>query len=188
MALRDVNLIATDILERRYLLRHLFLWCGGLIAVVALMMGLTMYQARIFSAVKQAPSNGINHRGILTAVTDEIKKGQQELNIALQERAQLVAMTAMTRSYSSVMAKLADTMNDKTWLQQLALDAGRDRVVRLKLAGSSVSQESLGDFIQRLSGDPMFRGVVLKSAQESETKASGGSVVQFLIECDIAER
>jgi len=188
MALRDVNLIATDILERRYLLRHLFMWCGGLIAVVALMMGIYAYQSRIFYAAKQDPSNGKNYSAVLTTVTDEIKKGQQERNIALQERAQLVALTAAQRPYSSVMAKLAETMNDQTWLQQLALDAGHGRLALLKLAGSSVSHASLGDFIQRLSGDPMFRGVVLKSSQESETRISGGSLVQFQIECDIVGR
>ena len=157
--------------------------------MVALMMGIYAYQARIFYAAKQDPSNGKNHSAVLTtAVTDETKKGQQELNIALQERAHLVALTAAQRPCSSVMAKLAETINDQTWLQQLALDAGRDRLARLKLAGSSVSHESLGDFIQRLSGDPMFRGVVLKSAQESEARISGGSLVQFQIECDIVGR
>lgn len=188
MALRDVNLIAADILERRYVLRHLFMWCGGLIAVAALMMGIYAYQSRIFYAVKQDPSNGKNHSAVLTAAVSEIKKGQQEMNIALQERAQLDAMTARQRSYSSVMAKLAETMNDQTWLQQLALDASRDRLARLKLSGSSVSHESLGDFMQRLSSDPMFRNVILKSAQESEKRISGGSLVQFQIECDIVGR
>jgi Tfp pilus assembly protein PilN len=188
MALRDVNLIAADILERRYVLRHIFMWCGGLIAVFALMIGIYAYQTRIHDAAKRDLSNAGNPSAVLAGVVGEIKKGQQELNIALQERALLGAMTAMQRSYSSVMAKLAEIMNDQTWLQQLALDAGRDRLARLKLAGSSVSHESLGDFMQRLSSEPMFRGVVLKSAQGSETRLSGGSLVQFQIECDIVGR
>jgi Tfp pilus assembly protein PilN len=185
MALRDVNLIAADILERRYALRHLFIWCGGLIAAAALMMGIYAYQVRIHDAAKRDLPNMGNPSAVLTTVTGEIKKGQQDLNTALQERAQLGAMTAVQRSYSSVMAKLAEIMNDQTWLQQLALDVGRDRVACLKLSGSSVSHESLGDFMQRLSSDPMFRGVVLKSAQESEARSSGGSLVQFQIECNI---
>jgi Tfp pilus assembly protein PilN len=188
MALRDVNLIATDILVRRFTFRHLFMWCGGLIAVAALMAGIYVYQTRIHAAAKRDLLNTGNPSAVLSILNGKIKKGQQELNIALQERTQLGAMTAMQRSYSSVMAKLAEIMNDQTWLQQLALEAGRDHTAHLKLAGSSVSHESLGDFMQRLSNDPLFRNVVLKSAQESETKSSGGSLVQFLIECDIPER
>jgi Tfp pilus assembly protein PilN len=188
MALRDVNLIATDILERRYTLRHLFMWCGSLIAVAALMMGIYAYQGRIVSVARQDSSNGNNSSAALTMVTGEINKVQRELNISVQERAQLGAITAMRRSYSSVMAKLAETMNNQTWLQQLAMDASRDRTAHLMLAGSSFSNEFLGDFMQRLSNDPLFRNIVLKSAQELETKGSVGSVVQFQIECDIVER
>jgi Tfp pilus assembly protein PilN len=188
MALRDVNLIAADILERRYLLRHLFIWCGGLIAVAALMTGIYAYQTRIHDAARRDLSNAGNPSAVLAAEVGEIKKEQRELTIALQERAQLVALTAVQRPGSSVMAKLAEIMNDQTWLQQLALDAGPGRLSRLKLAGSSVSHDSLGDFMQRLSSDPMFRGVVLKSAQESETSMPRGGPVQFQIECDIAGR
>ena len=188
MALRDVNLIAVDILERRYTLRHLVLWCGSLIAVAALTLGLYAYQTRIHDAAKRELLNAADPGVILTAMTSEMKKGQQELAVALKQRDQLVAMSALQRSYALVMAKLAQIMNDQTWLQQLVLETGRDRVTRLKLAGSSLSHDFLGDFMQRLSSDPLFGSVVLKSAQESEIRLSGGSSVQFQIDCDIAGR
>ena len=59
--------------------------------------------------------------------------------------------------------------------------------MHLGLLGFSHSHEALGIFIQRLSGEPMFRLVVLKSAQESKDQLSGSAPVQFQIECDIAK-
>jgi Tfp pilus assembly protein PilN len=188
MALRDINLIAADIIERRYLLRHLFLWCGGMVAVAVLMIGIYQYQIRIHYAAKQDVTDGRNLSAALATMVDESKKVERELNIALGERSQFGALTAKLRPYSSVIAKLAEIMNTQTWLQQLALETGRDQTVHGKLSGFSNSHETLGDFIQRLSSEPLFRSVVLKFAQESEARISGGSPVQFQIECDVAGR
>ncbi len=188
MALREINLIAADIMERRYLLRHLFLWCGGLIAVATVMIGVHHYQTRIHHAAEQDLSAGSSLTAALAAAVNESKQEERELAIVLAERGQFDALTARIRSYSKVIAKLAEIMNTRTWLQQLALDTGRDQTVHVKLGGFSRTHETLGDFIQRLSGEPLFRNVVLKLAQESEARTSGGSPVQFQIECDIAGR
>jgi Tfp pilus assembly protein PilN len=188
MALREINLIAADIIARRQLVRHLFLWCGGFLAVAVLMSGIYQYQTRIHYAAKQDLADGRNLSAALAMMVGESKKEQRELTIALGERSQFDALTAKLRPYSSVIATLAEIMNTQTWLQQLALDTGRDRTVHMKLSGFSSSHENLGDFIQRLSREPLFKGVILKLAQESEVRISGGSPVQFQIECDVAGR
>jgi Tfp pilus assembly protein PilN len=188
MALRDINLIAADIIERRYLLRHVFIWCGGLVAVAVLMIGIYLYQTRIHYAANQDLTDGRKLSAALAAIVNESKKEERDLIIALGERGQFDALTAKLRPYSSVIARLAEIMNTQTWLQQLALETGRDQTVHVKLSGFSNSHDNLGDFIQRLSGEPLFRNVALKLAQESEARISGGSTVQFQIECDIAGR
>jgi Tfp pilus assembly protein PilN len=123
----------------------------------------------------------------LTRIVGDIRKEQKELNLARREQVQLVALIEQRRSYSSVLAKLADVMNNQTWLQQLAFNSAQDRTLHLSLMGFSHSHEALGTFIQRLSGEPMFRLVVLKSAQKSQDNLSGSAPVQFQIECDIAK-
>jgi Tfp pilus assembly protein PilN len=188
MALRDINLIPGEILERRSLIRHLLLWLGSLVVVAALIMAAHGYQNRMVSGETQN-RQGVRKdlAAVLSRTVGDIRKEQQALNLALREQAQLVALIEQRRSYSSVLAKLADVMNDQTWLQQLAFNTAQDRTLHLGLAGFSHSHETLGTFIQRLSAEPMFRLVVLKSAQESADKRSGAAPVQFQIECDIAK-
>jgi Tfp pilus assembly protein PilN len=187
MALRDINLIAADIMDRRYLLRHLVLWSSGLVAVAILMVGIHHYQTRIHEAAKQDLAAGINLRAALARMVDESKKEERELTVALGERGQFGSLTDKFRPYSAVIATLAEIMNSETWLQQLALETDRERTVHVRLMGFSGSHEALGDFMQRISRETLFTSVVLKIAQESEARVEGGQV-QFQIECTVAGR
>jgi len=186
--MRDINLIPDEILERRSLIRHLLLWLSSLVVVAALIMAAHGYQNRMVSGETQNRQGARKDLAATLARTvGDIRKEQMALNLARREQVQLVALIEQRRSYSSVLAKLADVMNDQTWLQQLAFNTAQDRTLHLSLMGFSHSHEALGTFIQRLSGEPMFRLVVLKSAQESADKLSGSAPVQFQIECDIAK-
>ncbi len=188
MAVRDINLIPEEILERRSLIRHLLLWLSSLVVVAALIMAAHVYQNRIvYGETQNRQGAGKDLATALTRTVGDIGKEQKALNLTLRERLQLGALIEHRRSYSSVLAKLADVMNDQTWLQQLAFNTAPDRTLHLGLMGFSYSHETLGTFIQRLSGEPMFRLVVLKSAQESKDQLSGSAPVQFQIECDIAK-
>jgi Tfp pilus assembly protein PilN len=186
MAVRDINLIPGEILERRTLVRRLLLWLSILVVVVALVMAAIGYQKRIvYGETQNRQGAQKGQAAVLAKIVGEIRKEQKELDIARREHVQLSALIEQRQSYSSVLAKLADVMNDQTWLQQLAFNTNPDRTLHLSLTGFSHSHETLGTFIQRLSGEPTFRQVVLKSAQESEDKLSGAAPVQFQIECDI---
>jgi Tfp pilus assembly protein PilN len=186
--MRDINLIPDEILERRSLIRHLLLWLSSLVVVAAFIMAAHGYQNRMVSGETQNRQGARKDlAAALTRTVGDIRKEQMGLNLARREQVQLVALIEQRRSYSSVLAKLADVMNDQTWLQQLAFNTAQDRTLHLGLTGFSHSHETLGTFIQRLSGEPMFRLVVLKSAQESADKSSGSAPVQFQIECDIAK-
>lgn len=187
MVLRDINLVPAETLERRYLIRHVLLWLSSLVAVVVLLMGVYVYQSRVVYR-ETLNRQGVNEdlKADLARTTGDIMKAQNALNLTIRERVQLEALIEHRLSHSSVLAKLAEIMNDQTWLQQFAFDTGMDGKFHLRLMGFSSSHATLGTFIQRLSGEPMFRLVVLKSAQESEDKLSGSAPVQFQIECDIA--
>jgi len=188
MALRDVNLIPAEILERRSLIRHLLLWLTSLVVVAALSMAVHGYQSRMVYGETQNRQGAIKDRAAAIArLVGDIRKEQKELDLARREQTRLSALIEQRRSYSAVLAKLADIMHDETWLQQLSFTTAPDRTVHVGLLGFSHSHEALGIFIQRLSGEPMFRLVVLKSAQELKDQLSGSAPVQFQIECDIAK-
>ena len=188
MAVRDINLIPGEILERRSLIRHLLLWLSSLVVVAALIMATHGYQNRMVSGeTENRQGAGKDLAAAFTSTLGNIQKEQKALDLARREQVHLFTLIEQRLSYSSVLAKLADVMNDQTWLQQLAFNTAQDRTLHLGLIGFSHSHETLGTFIQRLSGEPMFRLVVLKSAQESADKLSGFAPVQFQIECDIAK-
>lgn len=188
MALREINLIPGEILERRGLIRHLLCWLSGLVLVSAFMMALHGYQDRIVYGEGQSQQGQQKEPSAdLTRIVGDIQKEQKELDLARREQLQLGALIEQRRPYSSILAKLSDLMNDQTWLQQLASNINQDGTLHLSLLGFSHSHEALGRFIQRLSGEPTFRQVVLKSAQETKDRLSGSASVQFQIECDIAK-
>ena len=188
MAVRDINLIPGEILERLSLIRHLLLWLCCLVLVAAFIMAAQVYQKRMVYWETQDRQGAIKDvEATLARLAGDIRKEQKELNFARREQLQLAALIEQRRSYPSVLAKLADIMNDQTWLQQLAFNTASDRTLHLGLTGLSYSHEALGTFIQRLSSEPMFRLVVLKSVQESKEQLSGSTLVQFQIECDIAK-
>jgi Tfp pilus assembly protein PilN len=188
MALRDINLIPGETLERRSLIRHLLLWISILIVVVVLIMVARMLQSRMVNgetSYRQAARKDL--AVALTRIVGDIRKEQKELDLAHRERVQFGVLVEQRQSYSSVLAKLTDVMNDQTWLSQLIFDSTPDHGLHLRLMGFSHSHEALGTLMQRLSGERMFRLVVLKSAQESTDQHSGFAPVQFQIECDVAK-
>ncbi len=186
MVLRDINLITDDILERRYLLRHLVIWGSSILAVLVLAAAVYGYGIRVHYAAQQDLADGNNFTATLAAMVSEVNREQGKLNTALREMSQIGALIGLQRPYSSILARLTEIMNAQTWLQLLVLDTNREGTVRLKLLGHSLSQEHLGEFIQQLSRDPRFRGVVLKYAQKSDGQVYGESAVQFQIECEIS--
>jgi hypothetical protein len=96
--------------------------------------------------------------------------------------------------YSLVLLKLGDMMNGYTWLTRLDIQTGKNTEgdVDLKLTGFSFHNEELGDFINRLSSDPVSKAVLLKYAKESKMELPGQSLdepvrlIQFQIDCRIA--
>jgi Tfp pilus assembly protein PilN len=100
--------------------------------------------------------------------------------------------------YSRIFEKLADLMNEYTWLTQLSIESGKDsgkeddRDAYLKLNGFSFSNEELGNFLNQLSREPMFKAVVLKHALEIKKEQSKQyprglkKAIKFIIECNIS--
>lgn len=125
---------------------------------------------------------------------NEIRLIQVELDRMRQEQAGLENIT-LAAPYSQIFAKLADIMNEDTWLSQLTIESGREEEssIRLKLTGFSFSADELGSFLQQLTNEPLFREVVLQSARENVnsqfSKGSGKAVrvIQFNIECKISK-
>lgn len=194
MALREINLIPDEIQARRDLLRHLCFWTGCLVISLTLIWSFHFYQASVLQAKERKVAKLKARHKHLGAKIDEIKRMQGELNRLKQQQASLETV-ARSEPYSRVFAKLADIMNKHTWLTQLTIDSGKDKEAEasLKLTGFSFSNDELGNFLNRLSSEAMFKTVVLQHAKEYEMSPSNRNVrkpvrlIQFHIELNISK-
>ncbi len=192
MALREINLIPADIQNRRYLQRHLSFWTGCLVLSLALIFGFFFYQKHVVLAEKSAFGNLQDTHTHLGLRIQEIKRIQEELE-KLDQQQSVLRTIIRGPICSRVLWKLDDIMNESTWLTMLSTDDNRktERGASLKLSGFSFSNEELGNFLNRLTGESMFKAVVLKYAQETTLtqpdRNAGEAVkaVKFEIECEL---
>ena len=174
MALREINFIPIEIVARRTLLRHLFFWTGCIVVSLGLIWGFHFSHEHALKSKKRTVTTLKEMHTNLGAKIDEIKLIRDELDRLNQKQAGLQTITR-NESYSRIFAKLADIMNEATWLSQVALDSGvqaepeAEVETSLRLSGFSLSAEELGDFLTQLSNEAMFKNVVLRRATESET-------------------
>jgi Tfp pilus assembly protein PilN len=192
MALREINLTPSEILARREFLRHLGFWAGCLLISLSLIWGFYFLQDYTLLAKRRKVAELKKMHLNLGAKIDEIKVMRAELNSLRQEQSGLENITS-NKPYSRIFAELSDLINEHTWLTQLNIDSGleEEATANLKLTGFSFSAEELGNFLDQLTADPLFKTVVLQQAREDETVQLSKNthapirLIQFNIECSI---
>jgi len=192
MALRDINLIPANIQTRRVLGRHLAFWAGCWMFSLSVIFSFYLYEKHVVLAPKSPLARLKNVQGDLGLRLQESKRIREEIARLKQQQAALIDITRSPVCWRIVF-KLAEIMNDATWLHTLATDInrGQEKKVGLKLNGFSFSNEELGNFIIKLSSEPMFKDVLLKYARETifdraekNTKVQI-KVIEFEIECEL---
>lgn len=192
MALREINLVPSQIMVRQQLVRHLLLWAGCLTILLSLISGFYLYQTRVVFAKERAFTSLKEVHMHLGARIDKIKLIQKELQ---NLREQQIVLDTVTRkqSYSRVLSRLADIIHTQTWLTQLAMERQRNKQgnISVTLTGFSLSNKALGDFLNQLTREPIFKTVSLKYAKETTAEQSNQgqgamvSLIQFQIDCGI---
>jgi Tfp pilus assembly protein PilN len=130
-----------------------------------------------------------NHLGLKIK---EIAKIKQELE-KLDQQQTILRDIIRGPICSHVLWKLAEIINENTWITSLATNNNRqtEKNANIKLNGYSFSNEELGDFLSRLSDESTFNNVRLIFAQESMLSPSNQNdgdlikVIQFEIECEL---
>ena len=184
MALREVNLIPAGRLARRGLVRHLCFWAVGLVVSLFMILGFFVYQTRAIRAQQPALQSLDEIQLHLGQSAAEIQRIQAELQRLDHQRAVLAKITR-NRSYCQVLWKLTEIFSEEAWLTQLTIDRipEKNRAIRLGLTGLSLSNATLGKFINRLSSDPLFNDVQLVYAKEGSrqiSKANSGKLLKLI--------
>lgn len=192
MALRELNLIPGEVLARRDLVRHLCFWTGCLFILLSLTWGFYFSQTHLLLPGKRAVTTLTDMRTHLGTKFEEIRRIREELDRLSKHQAVLEPMTNY-EPYFQICAKLADTMNESTWLTQLVIASGKEEAIEasLILTGFSYSNDKLGNFLDQLSSSHLFKSVVLKHASETELRQMNHGdrraikLIEFQIECNI---
>ena len=192
MALREINFIPLEFVARRTLLRHLLFWTGCVSISLGLIWGFYFYHEHSLQVKKHTVTTLKERHTNLGTKIDEIKHIRDELERLNQKQAGLDTIIR-NEPYSHIFAKLADIMNEATWLSQLAIESGLDEQTQtsLRLTGFSFSAEELGNFLNQLSNEAMFKNVVLERLTESETsglyknRQQSIRLIQFQIACRV---
>jgi Tfp pilus assembly protein PilN len=192
MALRDINLIPADIQTRRVLNRHIAFWAGCLTFSLSLIFSFYLYEKHVVLAPKSTFGSLKDAHTHLGFRIQEIKQIQEEIERLDQQQAVLEDITRSPVVWRIVF-RLAEIMNESTWLHTLTTDVSRDKQKKagLQLNGFSFSNEELGNFLIKLSSEPMFKDVLLKYARETtldrteKDDAGQIKVIEFEIECEL---
>ncbi len=192
MALRDINLIPANIQTRRVLGRHLAFWAGCWMLSLSVISSFYLYEKHFILAPKSPLARLRDVQGDLGLRIQESNRVREEVVRLEQQQAVLIDITRSPVCWRIVF-KLAEIMDDATWLHTLATDIsrGQEKKVGLKLNGFSFSNEELGNFIIKLSSEPMFKDVLLKYARETifdRAEKNAGvqiKVIEFEIECEL---
>ncbi len=193
MALREVNLVPSEFLLRRQVLRHLFLWASCLVLALLVIIGGNLLHTHLVLAKNRSLISLNEVDTNLDSRIVQIKRLQGELD-NLHERQAVLESITTNEPYSLVLLRLADIMNENTWLSQLSIDESRETegTTQVELTGYSFSNEDLGDFLSRLTGTLVFRDVVLKYANEiedprpEEREKAGRKVINFQLLCSLS--
>ncbi len=196
MALREINLISSDILSSRYLRRHIIFWSLWLILSFSLLGSFFYYQTHFVLDKKHPMKNLEDVHALIGTKIEDINQIQAELE-RLDLQQSVHKTIKRTRPYSSVLFKLSNIMNDDTWLTSLAIDSNSDKNKgendNLELTGFAFSNNKLGNFLSRLSSDDLFKDVVLKYSKEARNartypdSEANTSLIKFQIACKMYE-
>ena len=168
MALREINLVPSNILARRQLLRHFSFWAGCLVILLAPIFGFYVYRAGATTAQNRTIANPDDINKHMSQQVGTVKRIQKELELLNKQQADLQAIVGHS-DYSRILSKLADTVNGYTWLKSLKIDSGSNPKdpTMLQISGRATTNEALGNFLNRLGSNPLFENVVLKYATET---------------------
>jgi len=194
MALREINLIPSNILDRKEIRRHLIFWSVCLGVLLSPVFGFYMYGTGVASTQKRATANIADIDRNLNRHISRIKQIRQALDTLSQEEADLKTVLKPA-VFSEILYKLTGTMDGLTWLQTLKIhrQSSPTESIQLRVVGYAASNRSLGNFLNRLSNDPEIDSVVLKYAKEPSVQKSTGtdakqiSCIAFEIECTISQ-
>ena len=191
MALRQINLVPWDKLEKATQTRHLKFWFKALLLVLALLATAYGIQYRHLALLQsQLPmDNGINLQA--RQKLDEFMGLRKQVE-AIYNKQQAMAGIVRSQVFYDMIASVADCLNPDTWIVHFSTrrDQNDPKQLSLECRGVAADHHALGQFLERLSTAPGIHDLLLKDAS-AETAEKGSEIknsgkVRFTLSCLIS--
>jgi len=187
--------VPARIVYRRRVVHRACFWSVCLLTALAMIAGAFVYQTRVIKTQRPVLQSLDEIQMLLGERTSLLKRIRAELQSLNQQRMALAKITK-NQSYCQVLWRLSEIFNDETWLTQLSIDRSREMGtgIQMGLTGLSISNATLGNFMSRISIDPMFNDVRLVYAKEGSRRIKSTSsdkplkLIQFQIESLVTYR
>jgi len=194
MALRQINMIPANILARTDLARHLWFWGKGLVFILLLFVMFYLAQASRFALQQKAQHSDASMKVMVANKKDQALKKADGINVQMQDlnlKSGVLATLTNQQLYYDILAVFANTFNDATWIDHLSIQRGNEKDTdrsNLMVDGFSQTHNTLGAFLESLSGNNRIQDVVLVYAKKQEQKSPDldvSSLIEFKLTCSI---
>ena len=124
----------------------------------------------------------------------KVQKESNEINGMMQDlklKTGILATLTGGQLYYDTLAVFADTFNDATWIDHLSIQRENEKdidTLNLVVDGFSRTHNSLGVFLESLSGNQRVKDVVLAYAKKKDQAPDDpefSSMIQFKLTCSI---
>jgi len=195
MAIKEINMIPPEILAAGLTIRHLRLWFKVLILVLLIFTAVYLVQYQWLLKLENHQFAKSSSDKEIPLKIAELSQAQEEMDAKLKDllikNKMLVAM-AEGQVFYEILALLSNAFDESTWIDQLSIHRiEQTNISIITLNGFSLSHNTLGIFLKRLSSVPQINDVVLINAKKNEDTLDKGFVfsgtIGFKLSCSVAK-
>ncbi|MCK5347753.1 MAG: PilN domain-containing protein, partial [Desulfobacula sp.] len=181
---------------RTELIRHLWFWGKGLICIVLILVILFLVQTQWLSRQQNSYHPDASTKIHLPEKIDQTLRAADKINLQMQDlelKSGMLATLTKHQFFYDILAVLADSFNDGTWIDNLLIQRGKDKdtdMSSISVQGFSMTHNSLGAFLESLSDIERVKDVVLvyaKSQDQNSQDQDSSNAVEFKLTCSIVK-
>ena len=187
-------MIPLNILTKTALKRHLWFWVKGGIGIFFLFVVFYLVQNNWFAKQKKIHYSDVSTVVQISEKIDQTQETAEKIKVKMQDlslKSGILATMTNRQFYYDILAVLSDAFNDSTWIDHLSIQRGKVNETDIStvwVEGFSLTHNTLGNFLESLSGIHRVQNVVLDSAKKNEQTLSGlnlSSAIRFKLTCSI---
>lgn len=187
-------MIPANILARADVARHLWFWGKGIIFILLVFVMVYLVQASKFSLQQKAQYSDASLKQEVMDKIDQTQKDSEKINLLMQDlalKSGLLATLTGRQPYYDILAVFAESFNTGTWIDHLSIQRENEQDMdrsNLMVDGFSQTHNTLGAFLESLSGNSRIQDVILVYAKKLEQAVEGQDlsvVIQFKLTCSI---